>query len=132
MIAFIKRYPVSILVIAVILFLSFFNPPQTEVSNIPNIDKLVHVCMYGGLTFMLWLEHLRAHNSIIKRHIIIGGILCPIALGGVIEIGQATLTTNRSGDWFDFMANTTSVILGSLFSYYVVRPLILKKKKLHS
>lgn len=129
MIAFIKRYPVSILVIAVILFLSFFNPPQTEVSNIPNIDKLVHVCMYGGLTFMLWLEHLRAHRPIKKLHLIIGGILCPIIMGGIIEIGQATITAKRSGDWWDFIANTTGVILGSLFSYYVVRPIIWKYRK---
>ena len=49
-----KHYPLSILVIAVICYLSFFTPPKTDMEEIPNIDKLAHLCMYGGLTLVLW------------------------------------------------------------------------------
>ena len=53
---YLKRYPLSILVIAAILYLSFFKPPQTSISEIKNIDKVVHICMYGGLTVILWSD----------------------------------------------------------------------------
>ena len=127
MITYLKRYPLSILVIAAILYLSFFKPPQTSLNEIKNLDKIVHICMYGGLTVILWSEHIRQHFPLIKRHLIIGGIICPIIMSGLIEIGQATLTETRGGDWMDFAANITGVILGSIFSYYVLRPYIWKK-----
>lgn len=128
MITYLKRYPLSILVIAAILYLSFFKPPQTSINEIKHIDKVVHICMYGGLTVVLWSEHLRQHFPLIKKHLIIGGILCPIIMSGLIEIGQATLTETRGGDWFDFLANITGVILGCVFSYYMLRPYIWKKR----
>ena len=49
-------------------------------------------------------------------------------MSGLIEIGQATLTETRGGDWMDFLANIVGVLLGSLFSYYVLRPYIWKKQ----
>ena len=128
MITYLKRYPLSILVIAAILYLSFFKPPQTSISEIKNIDKIVHICMYGGLTVILWSEHLRQHFPLIKKHLIIGGVLCPIIMSGLIEIGQDTLTETRGGDWFDFLANITGVVLGSIFSYYILRPYIWKRR----
>ena len=40
------HYPISIIVIIIIGYLSFFTPPQPEsLTQIPNIDKLVHLCM---------------------------------------------------------------------------------------
>lgn len=129
MITYLKRYPLSILVIAAILYLSFFKPPQTSISEIKNIDKIVHICMYGGLTVILWSEHLRQHFPLIKKHLIIGGVLCPIIMSGLIEIGQDTLTETRGGDWLDFLANITGVVLGSIFSYYILRPYIWKRRK---
>ena len=34
-----------------------------SVMEIPNIDKIVHICMYLGMSGMLWLEFLRAHQK---------------------------------------------------------------------
>lgn len=129
MIGYIKRYPLSIITVAIIIYLSFFRPPQTPLNEIKNIDKLVHLCMYGGLTLVLWIEHLLQHKYFIKKHLIIGGVICPIVMSGLIEIGQSTLTSNRSGDWFDLLANISGVILGSMFSYYIIYPYINKRKK---
>ena len=41
-------------------------------------------------------------------HLLIGGILCPIIMGGLIELAQAYLTTCRSGDIYDFFCNSLS------------------------
>ena len=40
---YIRTYPLSIITIIVIWYLSFFTPPQTELNNVPFIDKIVHI-----------------------------------------------------------------------------------------
>ena len=49
MLYYIKKYPVSLFIILTVIYLSFFKPPSTEISKIPNIDKVVHICMYFGM-----------------------------------------------------------------------------------
>ena len=44
--------------------------------------------------------------------LLIGGVLCPIIMGGLIEFAQAYLTTCRSGDVYDFFCNSLGVLLG--------------------
>ncbi len=46
--------------------------------------------------------------------LLIGGVLCPIIMGGLIELAQKYLTTCRSGDFFDFVCNSLGVLLGCL------------------
>ena len=62
MLSYIKKYPISLFIILTVIYLSFFKPPKTDLSEIPNLDKLVHICMYFGMSGMLWLEFLRAHR----------------------------------------------------------------------
>lgn len=95
MLYYFRRYPLSLVIMAVIFYLSFFTPPKSNLEEIPNIDKLVHVCMYGGLCSILWFEYLRTHRMINWSHILWGGILAPIAMSGCIELMQTYLTTNR-------------------------------------
>lgn len=85
--------------------------------------------MYGGLATTLWAQYFWRHKAIKWGHLVIGGVICPIVMSGLIEIGQSTLTTTRSGDWMDFVANTTGVFLATLFSNYIVRPYIYKYKE---
>lgn len=60
----IKRYPLSLLVIFTVIYLSFFRPPEIddELPLFPGIDKMVHLCMYLGMSGMLWWEFYRAHR----------------------------------------------------------------------
>ena len=128
MITFIRNYSLSIFIIAVIIYLSFFTPPKTDVPTFPNMDKVVHFCMYGGLTTLLWIQYFWCHRSIKWSHLLIGGILCPIIMSGLIEIGQSSLTETRSGEWLDFVANTAGVCTATFFSYYILRPRVYKFK----
>ena len=115
MLYFIKKYPLSLLVILAVIYLSFFRPPSTELNTIPNIDKVVHVCMYFGMSGMLWLEFLRAHrrDNTPLWHAWVGALLCPVLFSGVVELLQAYCTTYRGGDWWDFAANTAGALLAS-------------------
>ncbi len=124
MIRIIRKYPLSLLVIAAIVFLSLFNPPKTKLDTVTYIDKIAHVCMYGGLELIIWLEYLRHHAGLEKVKIILLGIIAPIALGGAMEIAQALLTDNRSGDWIDLIADTVGVLAGAAIGYYALRKII--------
>ena len=54
MLSYIKKYPISLFIILTVIYLSFFKPPKTDLNEIPNLDKLVHICMYFGMSGMLW------------------------------------------------------------------------------
>ncbi|MDE5677681.1 VanZ family protein [Phocaeicola sp.] len=129
MLSYFKKYPISLIIIATIFYLSFFTPPKTDMEKIPHIDKLVHLCMYGGLCFILWIEYLRTHQAIHWKRIAWGGIITPIAMSGCIELLQAYCTDSRSGDWLDFLANSTGVGLATCVGYYILRPLMWRKRQ---
>ena len=122
MLHYLKKYPLSLIITAIILYLSFFKPPQTEINEIPYIDKVVHTCMYGGLCLFIWIEYFRSHKALNRTRMIIGGIVLPIVLSGIIEYIQGQCTDTRSGDWADLAANILGVLLSALVGNYVLRP----------
>ena len=113
------KYKFSWLIIGIIIYLSFFTPPKTQLDEVSNIDKIAHICMYGGLCSILWIEYLRSHTRIHRLRTFIGGILVPIVFSGFIELLQAYATTNRSGDWADMIANSIGVILAAIGGYWI-------------
>ena len=130
MLYYIKKYPVSLLIILTVIYLSFFKPPTTDLSNIPNIDKLVHVSMYLAMSGMMWLQFLRAHQKGDSPlwHAWVGAFVCPVLFSGMVELLQEYCTTYRGGDWLDFAANTTGALIASLIGYFVLRPRMAKKQ----
>lgn len=125
MLYYIKKYPVSLFVILTVIYLSFFKPPSTEIGiEIPYLDKVVHVCMYFGMSGVLWLEFLRAHrrDNAPLWHAWVGAFVCPVLFSGVVELLQEHCTTYRGGDWLDFAANTTGAVLASMVGYFILRP----------
>ncbi len=126
---YIRRYPLSLLIIVAVIYLSFFKPPTDEIPTFPYMDKMAHVCMYFGISGMLWVEFLRTHRRKAAPlwHAWVGALLCPIIFGGTLEVLQAHLTTYRGGDWWDFAANTAGALLASLLGYFVLRPLTDKR-----
>ena len=129
MLYYIKKYPVSLVIILAVIYLSFFKPPTTELGTIPNLDKVVHICMYFGMSGMLWLEFLRAHrrDRTPMWHAWVGAFACPVLFSGAVELLQAFSTTYRGGDWLDFAANTTGAVLASLVACFVLKPRVMRK-----
>ena len=118
-----RKYPFSLAVVLAVTVERCVKPPSTELSTIPNIDKIVHFCMYFGLSGMLWLEFLRAHRgrTMPLLHAFGGAWLCPVLFSGGIELLQAYCTTYRGGDWLDFAANSLGATLASLVGYALFR-----------
>ena len=128
---YIKRYPFSLTLITFVVYLSFFRPPSVGVQLFLGIDKLAHFLMYAGVSGCLWLEFFFNHRkeAIPIHHAIVGTIIAPILFSGIVELLQATLTKYRGGEWLDFFANTCGVIAATLIAWYIVKPIVEKKRK---
>lgn len=85
------------------------NPP---LGDVPLIDKWVHMVMYAGLVFLMWVDHVvrskRRYTWMVRCIMALYAVL----LGGLMELVQAYLTTCRSGDWIDFEADAIGAVLG--------------------
>ena len=113
--SFVKRYPLSLVCIALIWVLSltpFF--PETPFDDVQFIDKWTHLVMYGGTTAVVWWEYLRSHRRADFRRLLLWGGMAMVALGGLMELLQAYCTTARSGEWLDFWADSAGVLIGIL------------------
>jgi VanZ family protein len=91
------------------------------------MDKLAHFCMYAGVSAVLWAEFFLNHRHIQPlplRYGIAGAVVAPIIFSGIIEIGQAFLTDNRTGDTLDFICNCLGVSVGTLFAWTILRRII--------
>lgn len=92
--------------------------PGSDVPSvgIPNIDKIVHFCMFALLAGCFAIEYHNIHLTLPKWHI---GILGPILFGGLTEIMQLYVP-GRSCDikdlWFDSLG--VIITVANLVIYY--------------
>lgn len=114
--SYIKRYWKSLIVVAVVFYLSLMRQPSaSKLVVFEGIDKVVHFFMYFVLSSVLWIEHLIKHKGSYKVwHILWGAILMPVLLGGMMEIAQGVLTVDRACELMDFIANASGVLSASL------------------
>ena len=127
---FVRTYPLSLLVVAGVLYLSLATLPQDAVPAVPNLDKVVHVGMYLLLSGMLWAEFLRVsyRKDTPLWHAWVGACLFPVLFGGFMELMQGWCTELRNASWLDFAANVLGVVLASLAGFGAYRYLSRKKR----
>ena len=117
----IRRHPISVILILVIWYLSLFTPPKTELANVRSIDKWAHLLMYGSLAFVLWMEDWRVRKASPSMPRALALYIGPVAMSGLIELAQAYCTTDRSGDWLDLAANAIGALAGIVLSGMLTR-----------
>jgi len=113
---FVINYWKTILCSLCILALSMAPFSGNRFETIPYTDKLVHAIMYAILTFILLYDYSKYRTVKTIRHYKTL-IILPILYGGLMEIMQGLLTTTRSADMFDFLANSIGVFIGLIISY---------------
>ena len=89
--------------------------PTTNWLELLSFDKFVHASIFFVLT-CLWLISLLKINKLSNLSIILILLSC-VLYGGLLEIMQATVFSNRSGDWLDFIANSFGCLMGFWFFY---------------
>lgn len=115
-----KKYVLTAIVTVAIVVLSTIPIPENPpLGDVPLMDKWVHMVMYAGLVFVMWVDHVARSKRTFSWLFRGCALLYAIALGGAMELVQAYLTTCRSGDWIDFEADAIGAALGVLLCYYL-------------
>ena len=131
--SFLKRfldYPLSLLLLCVILYLSLFRPSGDDTVRLfANMDKVAHFLMYAVLSAVMWFEYYRAHSNIRYLHMLAVTFLVPVIFSGAMEYMQGWLTDYRSADIVDFLFNVAGVVFANVVCIYALRPFLDKKLK---
>ena len=136
----IRRHIFSLLSLVLIAVLSLMPAQEFPQTDIQFADKWAHWVMYGFLTLVMGIEcvlrdeylrkkastsglHEQAHKSkgtAIRQFLFIAIIAS--VFGGLMELGQAYLTTSRHGDWLDVYANSFGALcaLALLLAYHLL------------
>ena len=111
----------ALLISFVVVILSLINSDVIKTPNINVSDKFLHGLAYTSLMWS-WLFVFRNKKTIqIKLFLFIGLLV----FGIILEILQGALTTSRTADWKDALANTIGLLVG-LISFPFLYKLIFK------
>jgi len=105
------RITLSLIYLTIVAFLSLLPPKDfPDIPLFPGADKVVHTCMYLGLTWLAcWSMH--AEVKRIWYYLI---ILFSISWGVVMEIFQYIMHMGRSFDLYDIAGNSLGTLIGVL------------------
>lgn len=126
---FLRLFPLTLLCVALIFVLSFFNPPETPLGEVAFIDKWTHLVMYGGTMSVFWFEYRRLESRgrfrLSRAALVWLTLIVPFALGGIIELLQAYCTGGRrSGEWADWLADNLGVLIAYALGNSLVKTLV--------
>lgn len=112
-------------IVGVLTLMPGKDVPKVTWLNIPNLDKLVHVVMFGGLTLFFCLPYLKSVYSTQKKiNIFIRISLCMILWGLIIEVIQKFFIPGRGFEWLDLVADTVGVII----AFWICKELVKSEK----
>ena len=96
--------------------------PKVNWLELLSFDKFVHASIFfvEELLLIRALINLSENDFLYKNYKWISASFC-IVYGGVLEIMQYTIFSERSGDILDFIANSTGVIISLLTYKYVAK-----------
>lgn len=101
---------------------------KVSVGGFDPTDKMLHAGAYLFLAF-LWKLYFLFKNTHFKRYTsnLLWVAFASFIFGMLIEVLQGTLTSYRTPDWWDVLANSTGVVLAVLF-FMVMAPTMKKIK----
>lgn len=92
--------------------------PAWEWADLLSVDKLVHMLMFGVLSYLL-ARGLRDRSTNTWAHgriLLVAGLLS-FAYGGLMELLQDIPGLGRNGDVVDLAANTIGAVVGAWLVY---------------
>ena len=91
----------SFLILSLVSYLHFMQPPSLDVISFTLLDKLAHFLMF--FFTMMWFMYVS------KKWLVTAVSLLLLAL--VLEWIQMNYIINRSFDWFDWIADVIGIVL---------------------
>ena len=105
---------VYLVVIALLSLLPSYDIPDIQL--FPGADKLVHMCMYLGLSVLACWSYDISHHRMKFMYLLLVGVFM---YGVLMEILQRTMHNGRSFDFKDMIANLTGAIIGLVIYKYL-------------
>lgn len=100
---------VYLVIIALLSLLPSYDIP--DITLFPGADKVVHMCMYLGLSFLACWSYDIGHHRMRFMFSLLAGVFL---YGVLMEILQRTMHNGRSFDFRDMLANLTGAVIGLL------------------
>jgi VanZ family protein len=116
MIKFIFSFPrwlrvlLSLLYLGIVAGLSLMPPDDVpDVHLFEGFDKLVHACMYFGLTILACWTFYAEEKKIMIFYI----VMFSIGWGLLMEFSQLEMMIGRAFEWTDELSNSIGALLGA-------------------
>jgi len=100
----------SFLILSLLSYLHFMQPPSLNVISFTLVDKLAHFFMF--FFTMMWFMYVS------KKWLVTAVSLIFLAL--VLELIQMNYIINRSFDWFDWIADVIGIVLCFLLLPFLI------------
>ena len=100
----------SFLILSLLSYLHFMQPPSLNVISFTLVDKLAHFFMF--FFTMMWFMYVS------KKWLVTAISLILLAL--VLELIQMNYIINRSFDWFDWIADGIGIVLCFLLLPFLI------------
>jgi glycopeptide antibiotics resistance protein len=115
----------SIFIWALSLFPGRYLPGIPDFFQLLKPDKIIHLILFATFVYLLLQSILKQYGYVFFRFYgTIIALITGIGFGALTEYLQYSMNINRSGNIYDFIANTLGCLLGlALF-------LILRRKKM--
>ncbi len=97
------------------LFLPANELPLKTFLIIPYFDKLVHFSLFFGLSLFLFRPFKK-----LKTNYLVLAPATAVLLGALLESVQHLLSSTRSSNYYDFMANAAGIAASVLFYSFLV------------
>ncbi|HEY8404483.1 MAG TPA: VanZ family protein [Flavobacteriales bacterium] len=91
-------------------------PKDEPLLQIPHADKLVHFSLFAVMSFLAGRCYTTISASKITFSAFVVVLICCAVYGALLEWIQAYLTTERSGDIWDWMADLAGIITGLIIA----------------
>lgn len=95
------------------LFLPAEDLPTKPFLNIPNFDKMVHFSLFFVFCVLLF----RPYKKLKLKYYLLAPITA-LLFGAALESVQHIISSTRSSDFYDFLANASGIV-AAIFFYYL-------------
>lgn len=109
-----------LIAIGLTAFIAYLSLDSFSEINMPidNIDKIFHSLAYFFLA-LSWFFAVEKSHSIFKYRIVVAFLV--IIFGIIIEVLQSSLTTYRTADYYDIMANSFGILIAMVLFNRLLR-----------
>ena len=109
-----------VIYLAMVLFLCFYKFSSTGIDLGKyflgiRMDRYAHFAMFFPYPFITWLTcRYAVKNHFFARHAIVLTLLSGLLFAGLTEVCQDMFFKSRQGDVYDFLADSLSIITGTV------------------